>query len=62
MNKAFIISGILIVLLIPVLLYNWVIITPSEEQCQVVEITISDVFEGGTLDIVFTDQGKDRFI
>lgn len=61
MKKALLFEGLTLLLLIPIFLYSWVIITPTEDECHVIEITISNVFEGGTKDIVFADTGTDRF-
>lgn len=61
MKRVFLFGGLAVALLIPVFLYGWVIISPTKDECHVIKITVSNVFEGGTKDIVFADNGTDRF-
>lgn len=48
-------------LLVTLTLKSCIINHPKPEACEVIEITVTDILEGSSFDIVFKDSGTDRF-
>ncbi|GAB5398745.1 MAG: hypothetical protein Aureis2KO_03300 [Aureisphaera sp.] len=61
MKKAVKYIALFLVFLIPLLLYSWVIVNPKPENCEVLEITASKVYEGGDKDIMVAAPNGDFY-
>ncbi|MBX2827533.1 MAG: hypothetical protein KTR22_05190 [Flavobacteriaceae bacterium] len=45
-------AAFLLLILVALLVYSWIIINPSPNRCEVVEITATRIYEGGDQDIM----------
>ena len=50
-----------VILLLTLLMTSCIIQNPKPEECEVVQITVAHISEGGVKDIVFHNTGKDKF-
>ncbi len=61
MKKYFKYIALLLLIIIPVLVYSWVIVNPTPDRCEVIEITASRVYEAGEKDLVIAAPNGDSY-
>jgi hypothetical protein len=54
-------SAFIIYILLAFLLNSCIIQDPKPDECKVVEVTVSEIYEGTSYDIVIRDNGTDKF-
>lgn len=55
------IKKIVLFLAFPFLLFSCIIQNPSPQDCEVKEITVAKIYEGGVKDIVFAEENGDSY-
>ena len=55
------IKKIVLLLVLPLLFSSCIIQDPKPEDCDVKEIVVTKIYEGGTLDIVFAEENGDFY-